>query len=71
MLWVDEKRKNACARDQFMHHLEPLRAQFETEIGCAGDVTARPAQAGHEPDLDGVKAALENNGNRRGRGLRR
>jgi len=42
---------------------------FGGEEAYASEISARPVEAVHKPDLDGISALHENNRNRFGRGL--
>src|SRR6185312_10789013 len=54
-----------------MHQLESLRSKLDRQVGDAGDVAAGPIETGHNSELNGVDADLEDDGDRRGRLLGR
>src|SRR5262249_3943982 len=54
---------------QFLQKCHPLRTQLSCEKIDAGQVSARPGEAGDETELDGVFADAEDDRDRRGRGF--
>ncbi len=54
-----------------MQQLQPLRPQLHVQRDHAGQVAARPVEAGDEAGLHDIDARAEDDGNRRGRRLGR
>ncbi len=52
-----------------MQQFQPLRRDFQVGLGDAGDVAARPVQAGDEAELDRIGGGFEHDRNSRGRFL--
>ena len=68
---VDQTGDRGRLRHQLAQQSQPLRDQLRGQSGDAGDVAARPVEAGDEAELDRIAAGLEHDRNRRGRRLGR
>src|SRR5262249_36772548 len=64
---IDEYRKARRLWQQFAQDSKPLCCNLHVHVGDAGDVAARPIEAGDEAHLDRVAGGVENNWNRRRR----
>jgi len=54
-----------------MQQLQPFRCHLDVQIGHAGDVAARPIEAGDKSDINRVGPYPEDDRNLAGRRLRR
>src|SRR5262249_28211196 len=68
---IDEQGYARRSRDKLVQKFQPLRRYLHHQVGCAGNVAARPVKAGDEAELDGVRTHFEDDRNGRGRRLRR
>src|SRR5262249_52287763 len=68
---VDQQRNGFGCRYQLMQKPQLLRLQWTGNLIDAGQVAAPAAEAGDQAGLNRVDAAVEDNGNRGGHGLRR
>src|SRR6516164_7028985 len=69
--WMSEQRNHAHIRDKLARKLKSLPAESRADEGDAGDVATRPVKARDETSLDRIECCDEDNGNCRGRDLRR
>ncbi len=68
---VDEQRNDGGRGDQLVQQLQPLRRQLRVQQAHAGEIAARPVQAGDKAELDRIEAHDEHDRNGRGRRLGR
>ena len=66
---IDERADGRRRRDQAVQQLQPLRLQLHAQRGHAGEIAARPVQAGDQPERDRIGAGEEHDRNGPGRGL--
>src|SRR6516165_5968756 len=64
---IDQHGNPNGLRHQLVQKCQPLRTQLSCEKIDAGQVSARPGEAGDETELDGVFADAEDDRDRRGR----
>jgi hypothetical protein len=65
---VEQRRHDFGAGHEFPQDLWSLPCEFESELDHPGDVSARTIEARNQPELNGIAADVEDDGNgRRGR----
>ena len=68
---IDGNGERLRARAHLAHELQPLARDLHAQARHAGEIAARPRQAVHDAERDGIAAHLEDDRDRRRRRFRR